>query len=74
MGHATERMSWTAIRERKDLQGRWVALDECVYDDETGEAAEGSVVDADESLLNLCERLREEERRNCQILFCSAPA
>jgi hypothetical protein len=67
------RMTWDEICKRDDYKGRWVALDDCAYDDETGKATEGSVVDVDDNLVELCDRLRESEHQNCAILFCSPP-
>ena len=64
------RMSWCDICSRDEFRGRWVALDDCRYDEETGRAAEGAVVDADEDLVELCSRIRDSERKNCAILFC----
>jgi len=62
------RMAWCEICQCKEYRGRWVALDECKYDDE-GKAAEGAVVDADEDLVELCSRMRAADRKNCAILF-----
>lgn len=64
------RMTWEAICRSDEFRGRWVALDECRYDEETGRATEGSVVDVDDDLVELCARIRESERKNCAILFC----
>lgn len=64
------RLTWDAICQLDEFRGRWVALDECRYDEETGRATEGSVVDADDDLVELCARIRESERKNCAILFC----
>jgi hypothetical protein len=65
-----QRMTWEIICNSDEFRGRWVALDECRYDEETGRATEGSVVDADDDLVELCARIRESERKNCAILFC----
>lgn len=65
-----ERMTWDEICSREDLRGRWVALDRCRYDEVTGDAMEGSVVDADDDLAELCLRVRESRYRNCAILYC----
>jgi hypothetical protein len=65
-GHS--RLRWCEICRRSEYRGRWVALDHCRYDDE-GKAAEGSVVDADDDLVELCSRMRESDRKNCAILF-----
>lgn len=64
------RMTWDAICRSDEFRGRWVALDEARYDEETGRATEGAVVDVDDDLVELCARIRESERKNCAILFC----
>lgn len=70
-GHdMASRMSWESICRSDEFRGRWVALDEARYDEETGRATEGSVVDVDDDLVELCARIRESERKNCAILFC----
>jgi hypothetical protein len=63
-------MTWEAICRSDEFRGRWVALDECRYDEETGRATEGSVVDVDDDLVELCARVSESKRTNCAILFC----
>jgi hypothetical protein len=65
------RMRWAELCRCEAYRGLWVALDECRYDEATGEAAEGSVVDADADLVELCARIRASERKNCAILFCA---
>lgn len=62
-----QRLAWWEICRHEDYRGRWVALDDCRYDD-AGNAAEGAVVDADEDLVELCSRLRASDRKNCAIL------
>ena len=62
------RLAWCEICQRSEYRGRWVALDACRYDDQ-GKASEGSVVDADEDLVELCSRMRAADRKNCAILF-----
>jgi len=52
-------------------RGRWVALDNCRYDARTAKPVEGTIVDADEDLAELCARIRESENRRCAILFCN---
>lgn len=64
------RLTWDVICQLDEFRGRWVALDECRYDEETGRATEGAVVDVDDDLVELCARIRESERKNCAILFC----
>lgn len=66
--HDHSRLAWCEICQRSEYRGRWVALDECRYDDQ-GNAAEGAVVDADEDLVELCSRMRASDRKNCAILF-----
>jgi hypothetical protein len=65
------RMTWDEICRRADFRGRWVALHGCRYDETTGQAAEGAVVDVDEDLAELCQRVRDSDWKNCAILFCS---
>ncbi|GAB4203407.1 MAG: hypothetical protein OHK0013_17540 [Sandaracinaceae bacterium] len=69
-GDVHSRMRWCDICRRAEYRGRWVALDQCRYD-EQGRAAEGAVVDADDDLVELCSRMREADRKNCAILFAS---
>lgn len=66
-----ERMKWEQICSQDEFRGRWVALDSCRYDESTGRATEGAVVDADDDLAELCTRMRESARKNCAILFCA---
>ena len=68
-GTEHEPVSWQDICRRSDCQGRWVALDDCAYND-AGEATAGSVVDFDDNLADLCARMSEERRQRCAILFC----
>jgi len=65
------RMTWDEICQRDDFRGRWVALHGCRYDETTGQAAEGAVVDVDEDLAELCQRVRDSDWKNCAILYCS---
>ena len=65
-----QRMKWDEICRRSDLRGRWIALDGCQYDSETGDATEGAVVDSDPNLAELVHRVREGQFKNCAILFC----
>lgn len=64
------RLSWPQIRRSDEYRGRWVALDQCRYDARSGQPIEGYVVDADEDLADLCNRLQESNNRHCAILFC----
>ncbi|MFK7990725.1 MAG: hypothetical protein AB8I08_32190 [Sandaracinaceae bacterium] len=69
-GISMSTMSWDAICRHDDFRGRWVALDQCRYDGDSGRAMEGAVVDVDDDLIELCNRMRESEHTNCAILFC----
>lgn len=53
-----------------EFRGRWVALDNCRYDARTAEPVEGTIVDVDDDLAELCSRIRQNEGRHCAILFC----
>lgn len=70
-GDSSARRNWQQLCASQEFQGQWVALDECEYDESTGEAREGAVVDADKDLSALCQRLRDEQRSHCAVLFCS---
>lgn len=63
------RMRWDHICRCREYRGRWVALDACRYDEASGRATEGEVVDADDDLVELCSRMRMSDRKNCAILF-----
>jgi hypothetical protein len=63
-------MTWPQLQQSDEYRGRWVALDECTYDARTAQPVEGSVVDADEDLAELCTRIQQGENRHCAILFC----
>lgn len=64
------RLTWPEIRQNNEYRGRWVALDNCVYDVKTAKPVEGSVVDADDDLVQLCSRIRSNNNHHCAILFC----
>ncbi len=64
------RMTWPELCHAAELKGKWVALDNCRYDNATLQPTEGDVVDWDEELVELCSRLREMGRTSCAILFC----
>ena len=66
-------MTWAAICESAQFQGRWVALDGCLFD-RAHKPIEARVVDADQNLSTLFERLRASDRAHCDILFCDEPA
>jgi hypothetical protein len=62
-------VTWPEIRCNENFQGRWVAMCDCVYDNDARPVA-GQVVDADEDLVALCSRMKKEGSRHCAILFC----
>lgn len=62
-------MAWEDICHNSTWQGRWVALDDCAYD-ESGQATAGLVVDYDDNLAELCARLSAERRKRCSVVFC----
>lgn len=64
------RMTWRQIRCSEQYRGRWVALDNCRYDVSTNSPIEGDLVDADEDLAALCERILRAKRARCSIVFC----
>ena len=64
------RLTWPQIRQSNEFRGRWVALDNCTYDAKTAQPVEGSVVDADEDLVELCNRIQQGDNKHCAILFC----
>ncbi len=68
------RMTWPELRRCGEYRGRWVALDNCRYDAKTAQPVEGSVVDADEDLAELCSRMKSEDGRHCAIVFCAEQA
>lgn len=66
----TNRMTWPNPACADELKGKWVALDNCRYDNATLQPTQGDVVDWDEELVELCSRLRETGQTSCAILFC----
>ena len=69
-----QRLTWDEICQRTTYHGCWVAMESCVYDEETGATTEGLVVDFDGDLATLCHRVRQAERSGCAIVFCDAAA
>lgn len=69
-GEALPRLRWEQICRRPDCRGRWVALHECTYDRRTGKATDGELVDVDDDLASLCNRVRDSHWKDCAILFC----
>ena len=69
---SSARMSWNEICASKQYRNRWVALDGCRYDDVTKQPSEGTVIDADDDLAELCSRMKRENQHFCTILYCEA--
>jgi len=69
---SSARMSWNEICANKQFRNRWVALDGCRYDDVTRLPSEGTVIDADDDLAELCSRMKRENQHFCTILYCEA--
>lgn len=67
-----QRMTWDEICRDAELRGRWIALDDCNFDEATGKATEGLVVDSDDDLAELCARMRESDHTNCSIFLADA--
>lgn len=67
-------MKWTELCASDEYQGRWVALDGCRYDESTAKPVEGTVIDSDEDLVELCNRIRAAGGRECAILFIEEQA
>lgn len=64
-----QKMTWQEICENDGLKGRWVAIDACIFDEHTGRAISGAVVDSDDDLAELCLRIRESRWKNCLIML-----
>ncbi len=64
------RLTWPQICRTEAFRGRWVALDDCKYDPRTAQPSEGTVVDADEDLVALCNRMQASDSKHCAILYC----
>ncbi|MFI5299719.1 MAG: hypothetical protein ACHREM_16660 [Polyangiales bacterium] len=60
--------AWSEICSSESYRGRWVALVACRYD-EASRPVEGSVIDVDDDVVALCNRIRGSAHRECAILF-----
>ncbi|MCB9667715.1 MAG: hypothetical protein H6715_06335 [Myxococcales bacterium] len=69
-----QRLSWDQICSNARYIGRWLALGDTLYDQVTGHTKEAAVLDVDDDLAELCERLGTSQRRNCAIVFCGDTA
>jgi hypothetical protein len=67
-------IKWSELCASDEYQGRWVALDGCRYDEATAKPLEGTVIDSDEDLVELCNRIRDAGGRECAILYIEQEA
>lgn len=65
----SSQMTWSQLCASEEFRGRWVALDHCRYDEATAEPVAGRVIDVDDDVAELCNRLRDADCRDCAILF-----
>lgn len=65
-----KRLTWAEICKSAMFRGRWIAMDHCKYERNVDHPIEGDVVDSDENLTELCERIRGARRQGCAIVFC----
>ena len=68
----TSRKTWLEIRGERTYRGQWVALDDCRYD-ARAQPIDGAVVDHDDDLVALCNRIQTNGSRHCAIVFCDEP-
>jgi hypothetical protein len=64
------RMTWAEMLGSEQCRGRWVALDNVLFDPATAQPLEADLVDADEDLAVLCARMRAADHTSCAIRFC----
>jgi hypothetical protein len=64
------RMTWAEMLRSERCRGRWVALDNVVFDPTTSQPFEAELVDVDEDLAVLCARMRAADRTSCAIRLC----
>lgn len=67
---SASQLSWQQMLERPEYRGRWLALADCRYHEQSGRATHGVVVDQDDDLAQLCNRVRDAHR-HCAIVFCA---
>ena len=63
-----ENVKWSELVTSDEYKGRWVALDQCKYD-AAAKPVEGTLVDADDDLVALCNRIRSNGSHNCAIVY-----
>jgi hypothetical protein len=64
------RAFWNELCETSDFSGRWVALDNVRYQNGSDEPLEADVVDVDDDLCELVNRMRSSDRTSCCVLQC----
>jgi len=69
---SSSRLSWTEICANQRYQGRWVALDDPSYEGTSRTPQEGTVVDVDDDLAELCSRMKKANHKSCAVVFCDA--
>ncbi len=65
------RANWADLCNTDDYSGRWVALDNVRYTPGTSEPLEADVVDVDDDLVELCNRMRASDRTSCCVIQCT---
>lgn len=63
-----ENVKWEELVSSDEYKGRWVALDQCRYD-AAAKPIEGTLIDADDDLVALCNRIRSSGSHNCAIVY-----
>lgn len=63
-----ENVKWSELVSSDEYRGRWVALDQCRYD-AAAKPIEGTLIDADDDLVALCNRIRSSGSHNCAIVY-----
>ncbi len=61
---------WNELCSTADFSGRWVALDNVRYQNGSDEPVEADVVDVDDDLTELVNRMRSSDRTSCCVLQC----
>jgi hypothetical protein len=65
------RAKWDDLCHADDFAGRWVALDNVRYAPGTNEPLEADVVDVDDDLVELCNRMRAADQTSCCVVQCT---
>lgn len=65
------RAAWEALCGADDFSGRWVALDNVRYAPGTNEPLEADVVDVDDDLVVLVNRMRASDQTSCCVIQCT---